>query len=492
MLRLKSLEPSAVQAELVVVPICEDTNIYEHPVLTAMTRRVKQLSEFGGAKGDEIVLYDPAEMKSKRALFCGIGQSGRVDPETLRGIAGKAVKTGIQKKLREIVIMAPSAQKLPLDAGEILASLLEGAFLANHRFDRYRKDDKKVPLKNIVLLVTEEAARKYRQLPAQVTAVCEGTLLARDWVNTPSNDKLPSQFARTVAALAKKRKLKVTTMDKKELQQRKFGALLAVSAGSGTAPGMVVIEYAPPGVKNTVALVGKGVTFDTGGINLKTSGSSLAMMKVDMAGAAAVAATMLSVAKRKPKIRVIGVMPLVENMISGSSFRPGDIVTGFNGKTIEIGNTDAEGRLILADAMAYTIKAYKPAFLIDMATLTGACVVALGEGVAGLFTPDDELAQIISGSGETVFERCWRMPMPEDYKKMLESEIADINNMPNSRSGAAITAALFLKEFVDKTRWAHIDIAGTAYRKKGNDYCGPGATGFGVRLLCEILDRLSR
>ena len=278
-------------------------------------------------------------------------------------------------------------------------------------------------------------------------------------------------------------------LGKKELKQKKFGAILAVAEGSSSAPGMVIVDYHPRGAKSTAALVGKGVTFDSGGLNLKTT-KTINLMKVDMAGAAAVAATVLAAARLKLKQRVIGILPLVENMISGKATRPGDIIRSYSGKTIEIGNTDAEGRLILIDALSYAVQRYKPGILIDIATLTGACVMALGEGYAGVFSNDDELAAAITQSGEKTSERCWRMPLPDDYKDLIKSEVADINNMPGSRWGGAITAALFLSEFVGETRWAHIDIAGPAYRKKGTDYCAPGGTGFGVRLLCDFLSKV--
>jgi leucyl aminopeptidase len=213
-------------------------------------------------------------------------------------------------------------------------------------------------------------------------------------------------------------------------------------------------------------------------------------MKCDMSGAAVVAATLISIAKLKPKIRVLGVLPIVENMLSGTAIRPGDIVKSFDGKTVEIGNTDAEGRLILADAMSYAIKTYKPQVVIDLATLTGACVIALGEKIAGTFSPDDPLAEAILASGTKTHERCWRMPLPDDYKDMLKSDFADIRNIGKARWGGAITAALFLSEFVKDTRWAHIDIAGPSYLKSASSYCGPGGTGFGVRLLCDLLDKL--
>ena len=288
---------------------------------------------------------------------------------------------------------------------------------------------------------------------------------------------------------AKKARLKVQLLNEKELKQKKFGALLAVAAGSQSKPSLVVLEHKVKGAKKTVALVGKGVTFDSGGLNLKP-GSSMAGMKADMSGAAAVAATLITAATLNKKINIIGAIPIVENMPSGRATRPGDIVNSFSGKSIEIGNTDAEGRLILIDAMSYVIKKYKPHSIIDLATLTGACMVALGEKIAGVFSNDDTLSRIIVESGEKTRERCWHMPLPEDYKKLLKSDFADLNNISSTRWGGAITAALFLSEFVKDTPWAHIDIAGPAYINKASAYCGPGGTGFGVRLLTEVVDKL--
>jgi leucyl aminopeptidase len=275
----------------------------------------------------------------------------------------------------------------------------------------------------------------------------------------------------------------------KDLRQNKFGALLAVAAGSQSKPSLVLLEHRPAHAKKTLALVGKGVTFDSGGLNLKTGGS-MSGMKADMSGAAAVAATLITLARLKSNVHAVGAIPIVENMPSGKATRPGDIVRSYSGKTVEIGNTDAEGRLILIDAMSYVVKNYKPQIMIDLATLTGACRVALGVKIAGVFTRDNELAQAIMTSGDKTHERCWQMPLPEDYKELLKSDFADINNMSNTRWGGAITAALFLAEFSGETRWAHIDIAGPAYIDKEEAYCGPGGTGFGVRLLCDLIEQL--
>ncbi len=489
MLHLTSVDLRQVKIESLVIPVCEDKNIHDNKVIASLVNKVKKINEFKGEKGDEVVLYNLPEVKAERVIFLGLGKFAKVDMETLRDMAGKAVKGVIKKKLSEVLITVPSAKKINEEIALVLEALLEGAYLGNHLFDKYKKDKKRKPLKKINFHVEPDEARKYNKLPSRVATICQGTMLAREWVSTPPNEKRPERFTRSIVRRAKKEQLKVSVFGEKELKHKKFGALLAVAAGSQSKPRMVVLEYAPRGVKKTVALVGKGVTFDSGGINLKPSGS-LEEMKMDMSGAATVAATLITAAKLKPRIKLIGIVPIVENMPSGNAYRPGDIIHSYDGKTVEIGNTDAEGRLILIDAISYAIKKYKPETLIDMATLTGACVVALGEKIAGAFSFDDRLAEAILSSGEKTHERCWRMPLPEDYKELLKSEFADLKNIGSTRYGGAITAALFLSEFVGDTRWAHIDIAGPAYIKKESSYCGAGGTGFGVRLLFDLLEKI--
>ena len=488
MLYLKQLEPAAAETDMLVVLVCEDAELNDHPLLSSMVARIQKLNEFKAAKGDEVVLYDPAGTKARRAMLIGLGPAANVDREALRSAAGRVVKSALKKKLKDLSFIIPSLNPPGIDIETFIEAMMEGAGLANHHFDRYKTKKDPVTLKRIDFLVPPDTAKAMKKLPAHVAAICQNSNLARDWVNLPANDKLPAAFAKNIAGHARKAGLQATILGKKELQRAKCGAILAVSAASQNAPAMAVLSYSPKGAKQTVALVGKGVTFDSGGMNLKTS-KTLNMMKIDMAGAAAVAAALITVAKLKPKSKVIGILPLCENMLSGSAIRSGDIIRTHSGKTVEIGNTDAEGRLILADAMSYAITRFKPDVLIDVATLTGACVTALGEGIAGLFSNDDNLVEKILQSAEKTHERCWRMPLPEDYKDLLKSDLADINNMPKTPRGAAISAALFLSEFVGETPWAHIDIAGTAYRKNGSDYCGPGATGFGVRLLCDLINR---
>ncbi|MCK4987564.1 MAG: leucyl aminopeptidase [Desulfobacterales bacterium] len=489
MIGLKAVDLKKQKIDTLIVPVCEDKKIHDDRIINAIIKKALSLKEFEAEKGDELTLYDLKDLNTKRVIFVGLGKLKKIDPETLRAFCGAIVKRCIKVDLEVIWVAVPAAHKLKMEMPATVAALMEGACLGNHLFDKYKKEKKRKPLKQINFLVKPDALGKLRRITPKVSTICAGTILAREWISTPSNEKTPEQFTRLIVSQARKHGLKTRVLREKDLKQHKFGALLAVAAGSRSKPSMVILEHKHPSAQKTLALVGKGVTFDSGGLNIKTGGS-MASMKSDMSGAAVVAATLITLARLKTKSHVIGAIPIVENMPSGKAIRPGDIVRSYAGKTIEIGNTDAEGRLILIDAMSYVVNKYKPQMMIDLATLTGACVVALGEKIAGVFAQDDELAKLIISSGNKTHERCWQMPMPDDYKELLKSDFADLNNMPSSRWGGAITAALFLSEFRGDTRWAHIDIAGPAYIKKGDSYCGPGGTGFGVRLLCDLIEQL--
>ena len=489
MLTVKSADLKKTKIDTLAVPVCEDKNIYDDTGLKAVIKKALSLKEFKGEKDETVTLYDLPEITARRIIFWGLGKLEKIDREALRTMAGKTVKSCIQKEPATLWFAVPEAKINGLETSAVLKAMQEGAYLGNHLFDKYKGNKEKKALKKINFRVATRAVKKLGPISAKVAAVCEETTQAREWINIPSNDKTPEKLTRSIVSRARKQGLKVRVLNEMQLKQKKFGALLAVAAGSQTKPSLVILEHRVPGAKKTIALVGKGVTFDSGGLNIKT-GNSLAAMKSDMSGAAAVAATLISAAKINPKVNLIGAIPIVENMPSGQATRPGDIIRSYAGKTIEIGNTDAEGRLILIDAISYVVKTYKPQFLIDVATLTGACVVALGEKIAGVFSNDEGLAGAIIAAGEKTHERCWRMPLPEDYKELLKSEFADMNNIGSTRWGGAIAAALFISEFTADTPWAHIDIAGPAYSSKASAYCGAGGTGFGVRLLAELLDRL--
>ncbi len=493
MMQLKSVDLTKESVDALIIPVCENKAIHNLRKISALIKKAKALDEFTGKKDESVTLYNLPGIKTKRVIYYGLGKFEDINLETLRSFAGKSIKESIKKKLSNILLAAPAGQNITRGIKgkpySTIKALLEGACLGNHIFDKYKKEKKLKPVSEINILLKPETAGQFKELPGNIETLCKGTILAREWISTPPNDKRPEQFTDSIVAEATKVGLKVEVLDETELKQKKFGAMLAVAEGSESKPSLVCLEYGHRDAQQTIVLVGKGVTFDSGGINLKPQGG-LEDMKMDMSGAAAVAATLITIAALKPKLNLVGVIPVVENMPSGNAARPGDIVKSYSGKTIEIGNTDAEGRLILIDAVSYSIEKYKPAIIIDIATLTGACVVALGEKIAGIFASDDELAEKILQAGQDTNERCWRLPLPDDYQKLLKSDFADIHNISNSRWGGAITAALFLKEFTADNKWAHIDIAGPAYIKKEEAYCGPGGTGFGVRLFCELLEKL--
>jgi leucyl aminopeptidase len=485
MLRLTALELNRIPSQTLIVPVCEDGALHDDATLEALIEKAKSRREFSGKKDQRIVFHDPEEIAAERVLFCGLGPLSGIDLEVLRTFAGKAVRKCIAWNLADAVLSVPSGARLEMASASVIAAVEEGAFLGNHQVETYKQSEH-ASLRQIYLLADRQTVLRNRRLSPRVEAVCSATLLAREWVNLGPNDKRPRQLADRMATAAREAGLAVEVLEEKQLRAKGFGALLAVAAGSAGRPRLLCLSHQRGAAGNTTVLVGKGVTFDAGGLNLKPTGS-IETMKCDMAGAAAVAAALIAAARLDLKMNLVGIVPLVENMPSGEAFRPGDIITAFSGKTVEIGNTDAEGRLILADAMAYAIETYAPDLLIDLATLTGACVVALGEKIAGLFTRDHDLAKALLAAGRETHERCWRLPLPADYQELLKSDFADLNNVGPGRWGGAITAALFLSEFVGPTRWVHVDIAGPAYSKKESAYCPPGGTGFGVRLMVELL-----
>ncbi|HKM62561.1 MAG TPA: leucyl aminopeptidase, partial [Acidisphaera sp.] len=382
---------------------------------------------------------------------------------------------------------------------ELAAHAAFGAVLRAYRFDRYRtkqKPDEQPRLAKLVILTTDPSAA--RAAWETLRPVAEAVHFTRDLVSEPANVLTPAEFARRCEALTPLG-VKVTTLGPKELEKAGFGALLAVAQGSANEPRVVVMQYsgtAPRGPKEgaekekparrarrvkPLAFIGKGVTFDTGGISIKPAGG-MEDMKWDMAGAGAVVGLMMALAGRRAKAEVVGLIGLVENMPSGTAQRPGDVVKSLSGQTIEVINTDAEGRLVLADVIAYCQQKFDPAFMVDLATLTGAIIIGLGHEHAGLFANDDTLAERLFAAGKETGEKVWRMPLDEAYDKQLRSDIADMKNV-GGRPAGSCTAAQFIQRFVDGTPWAHLDVAGMVWSSKDAPATPKGATGFGVRLL---------
>jgi len=486
---IRNVDLSQVTVGTLIVAVIEDQEIqeiYEQDIINKIINEHKSIPEFPKEKKEQLILYKVPGINADKVIFVSLGKLEQVTSEDVRVVIGSAISKCMGMKLDEAYVAIPSKLKLPY--ADVISAMLEGAYLRNYIFDKYKKDKKTKTLSKVVFVTHESDIREYEALNKKNMAICSGTLMAREWVSTPANELTPEIFANEIIDKAIDSGITINVMEEQQLADQNFNALLAVSMGSQNKPRFVIMEHNIDNTDKICVLVGKAVTFDSGGINLKTS-DSLSDMKSDMSGGAAVAATMITAAKLKLPMGLVGIIPIVENMPSGSAIRPGDIVKSYNGKTIEILNTDAEGRLILADAISYAKKEYNPEMIIDLATLTGACVVALGEKFAGIFSHDKEMIEQMLKSSERTYERCWQLPMPDDYKEFLKSDFADIKNISSRRWGGAITAALFLSDFVGDTKWMHLDIAGPAYITKGDPYCPVGGTGFGVRLLCDFLQQ---
>lgn len=427
--------------------------------------------------------YFFAALKDKPSiLLVGLGSHKDITPESLRNAASVIVGACSDKSVSEVHIVVPEIN-VTNDTARYIA---EGVYLANYAFNRYKTQKEETsPLLEKAILLSDNPGQ-LSPLLKEVSIVCSNTLLCRDLVNEITENANPLTIAKLAKKIAAQSKIKCTVYNKKDIEKMKMGLLLAVSQGSKYPPQLIVMHYrGAPSKKDSIALVGKGITFDTGGINLKPSGH-IETMRTDMAGAAACLYAISAIAQMKLPINVYAVIPLAENMISHTAYKPGDVFTAYNGKTVEIGNTDAEGRLILADALSFTEKKLKPKAIIDIATLTGACIVSFGEIVAAYLTSDESLSTALFNASETTGEKIWRMPLYKEYNEEIKSDIADIVNVPAVRNAGTIIGATFLKNFIENTPWAHIDIAGTSWYSKKRGYNPKNATGFGVRLLYEF------
>ena len=368
--------------------------------------------------------------------------------------------------------------------------MAEGAVLASYRSDAWRtqREDPKPPVARVALLVERASEVRTARTGVELgVAVAESQNVTRRLSNEPPNALTPAALAREARRVASQVGLTYRVFDVPELQRRKMGALLAVGQGSANPPRLVVLEHRPRGRNRaTVCLIGKGITFDSGGISIKPAGG-MQDMKHDMSGAAAVVGALRAAALLDLPLHVVGILAAAENLPGGGAYRPGDILTSMSGQTIEIQNTDAEGRLVLCDALHFARTHFEPAAMIDLATLTGACVVALGSHASGLFGNREELTEAIRRAGEVSGERMWPMPLLDEHREEMRSQVADLKNVSGSRDAGASTAAAFLSRFVGDTPWAHLDIAGTAYTAKSGPYQPYGATGVGVRTLVELL-----
>ncbi|KMQ49400.1 Cytosol aminopeptidase PepA [Chitinispirillum alkaliphilum] len=415
-------------------------------------------------------------------VYCGLGKTDQINPGKLRGASARGVQKAMELKRSKVVLMIPEekwCKKMEATA------LVEGAILGSYRFVKYKSE--KPPRIDTLEVVSSTLTLNDIK---NTDILCSNVNYARDLVNENASVMTPEALAKEARSLGNTCGMKVTVLDEKELRRQKLSLIDAVGKGSPYPPRLIIIEYtANRKSKEKTAIIGKGITFDSGGQNLKPSGS-IETMREDMAGSAAVLATMKCIGALKPKINVVGVIAAAHNAIGSNAYFPGDVYRSYSGKTVEICNTDAEGRLVLADAISYCLKKHSPSTIVDLATLTGGVLVALGDIVAGLFSNNDQLAQELFEAGESSGERLWRLPLYEEYSQTIKSDICDIRNLAKLKRGHAssIIGAAFLKEFVEECPWAHIDIAGTAFNEGGAKGEIPQfATGYGVRLLTKYL-----
>ena len=447
-----------------------------------------QNKDFTGKLNETIMIPTYKKAIPKRILLVGLGKTTELSLDKVRQTAGTATRVIQGKKFKSPSMLLYKTEYKGISIEDITRSVVEGVLLSLYNFTMYKtlkKEDKAV-INNFTLIVQKkDVLAKVKSVAKNTQTVAEAVCFTRDIVNMAGSDATPTFLANKAKEIAKKTGVKCRTLSRPDMKRLGMGGILNVSRGSSQPPKFIILEYNTRKKNNdTIVLIGKGVTFDSGGISLKP-GANMDLMKADMAGAAAVLGAFKAISNLKPATHIVGLVPCTENMPSGSALKPGDIIKCMSGKTVEILNTDAEGRLILADAIAYA-KRYKPDAVIDLATLTGACVAALGTFTSGMLGNNDKLKERVKHAGEKSHERVWELPLWKEYYELIKSNIADIKNT-GGRYAGTITAACFLGEFVEDFPWVHLDIAGTFLVEKDTPYIRKGATGVGVRLLTRLI-----
>ncbi len=488
---ISSANPLEYSSPALVVGCFEDTKdeifVKCDALLDGCLERIMASREFRGKAKSTQLIHTLGRLPAERLLLVGLGKKAELNDERLRQAAGTAVQA-----LRGARVASFTSVLHMAGSGDTaLEAVTVGTLLGSYAFEQYKTRDKDelFSIEAMTLLLPKGTdTTEYQARISRTEIICQGVQLARDLVSQPGNVVTPGYLADTAMDLAASYGLECRIYELAEMESLGMNALIGVGKGAAENPRMIVLEYHGAGAKGKpVVLIGKGITFDSGGISIKP-GAGMEEMKTDMAGAAAVLGSVAAAARLKLPVNLIGIIPTAENMPDGKAYKPGDVLTSMSGTTIEITNTDAEGRLVLCDALHFA-KRYKPTVMIDLATLTGACVVALGHEASGLMGNNQRLVNALQESGECCGERLWQLPLWDEYGEVMKSDIADLKNA-GSRDGGSITAGWFLKQFVGKTPWAHLDIAGTAWGDKSRPYSPKGATGVGVRLLIDYLQRI--
>lgn len=481
-MKINFKKPSAIKDEVFIKVVSEE--FLKSSTIEAI-KDLEKTKDFKAKNGQS----SQTVIDSKIVTIIGCGSEKKISDLTIQTLGGHISALSNSMKVKEVVVDITSGiKKNPLSEDKFAANLAFGAKLQNYRFSKYfhdKKEGKDSSLKDLSINVNDpkSSQESYKELEL----IAENVTFVRDLVSEPANVLNPTNYAKICKNLTSVG-LEVEVLGEKEMKQLGMNSLLGVGQGSEQESQLVILKWNGSKKKDDqpIAFVGKGVTFDTGGISIKPA-TNMEDMKTDMGGSAVVVGLLRLLAQRKANVNAVGVIGLVENMPSGTAQRPGDVVTSMSGQTIEVINTDAEGRLVLADALHYTNINFKPKFIVDLATLTGAIIIALADIYAGLFSNDDKLSKQLEEAGKKVGENVWRLPIGEEYDKMIDSDIADMKNVGSGRGAGSITAAQFLHRFIGKTPWAHLDIAGVTWRGKGNPLATKGASGFGVRLLNDLV-----
>jgi len=474
------------KADVLILPFYQGKKAeatFQGKDLIASFRSAFDVGDFQGKEGEHLFLY-PSKGMEKRILCVGLGEKKNLSLDGLRKAYASAVSVCQKRKVETANIILPKGK---LSSGEITRGASEGVLLANYAYTELKRESlKKDPVRLLKEIRLIGAKKGDEKLFKGAEGLAEGVYLTRNLANANADDITPERLAQVAKSLEKvSSKIKTKIFDKKRIEKEKMGLLLAVNRGSFREPRLIFVEYKGAAAsRKPIVLVGKGITYDTGGLNLKPTGF-METMKHDMTGGATVLGVLNAAARLNLKENIIGVIPSTENSIGSRSYKPGDVYVSYCGKSVEIGNTDAEGRLVLADAISYSVKNLKPRCLIDIATLTGGVVVALGEEISGYFTDEEKFAKSLAKAASSTGEEIWRLPIFKEYKKHLKSDFADLKNIGNGRKASSVTAALFLHEFIGKTPWIHFDIAGSAWLTAPSGYNPKNATGACVRLLVD-------
>jgi len=492
---VKRDKPESVAADVLAVFLRQEKSLASKSAVAQLDVRLEgrirdflESGDFSGALNSTALVRTGGKIQAPRVLLVGLGKPDAFKIDMVRQASATAATAARRLGISSLAFLPPAGDLEPVEIGQ---ALTEGALLGLYTLKKYKtaaENDDKDNLRDLYLLAPGNTQRALENGVKRGQIIAEAVNMARDLSNSPGNEVNPTYLAQQAQEVAARTALRCHVLDADGMREHGMGCLLGVAQGSEQPPAFIILEHAPQGTREKpIVLVGKGITFDSGGISIKPA-ANMEDMKMDMSGGAAVLGTMQALAQLGYPRRVIGLVPASENLPNGNAVKPGDILRAMSGKTVEVINTDAEGRLILADALTYAVQEFKPACIVDLATLTGAVVVALGSQATGMMGTDKTMMDRLRAAGDASAERVWELPLFEEYSKQIKSDFADIKNVSNSREAGSIIGGAFLKEFVGDIPWVHLDIAGTAWTRENRAYTPKGATGVGIRLLVTALE----